>query len=91
MMSDFDNMDVMIGNENTNPNERELANAIEESSVPGDIESNMHPRNEFRETNYENNDQWPNEARDYTETFSNEFNLKSSRELDSMMNCYDAF
>ena len=26
MMSDFDNMDVMIGNENINPIERELAN-----------------------------------------------------------------
>ena len=76
MMSDFDNMDmdVMIGNENTNPIERELANAIEESSVLEDIESNMHLRNEVEETNYENNDHRPNEARDYMETFSNEFN-----------------
>ena len=45
MMSDFDNIDVMIGNENTNSIERELANAIEESSVLGDTESNMHPMN----------------------------------------------
>ena len=40
MMSDFDNMDVMIGNENINPIERELSNAIEKSSVLVDIESN---------------------------------------------------
>ena len=49
MISDFDNIDVMIGNENTNTIENELANAIKESSVFGDIESNMQPRNEFRE------------------------------------------
>ena len=84
-MSDFDNIVVMIGNANTNSIERELANAIEESSVLGDIESNMHPRNEFRETNYENNDHRPNEARGYMETFSNEFNLKLSQEMDFMM------
>ena len=84
-MSDFDNIVVMIGNANTNSIERELANAIEESSVLGDIESNMHPRNEFRKTNYENNDHRPNEARGYMETFSNEFNLKLSQEMDFMM------
>ena len=76
---------MMIGNENTNSIERELANAIEESSVLGDIESNMHPRNEFRETNYENNDHRPDEAKDYMETFSNEFNLRLSQEMESMM------
>ena len=85
MMSDFDNIEVMIGNENTNSIGRGLANAIEESSVLGDIESNMHSRNEFRETNYENNDHRPNEARDYLETSSNEFNLRLSQEMDSMM------
>ena len=29
MMSDFDNLDVMLGNVNNNPIERELADAIE--------------------------------------------------------------
>ena len=29
MMSDFDNLDVMLGNENYNPIERELTDAIE--------------------------------------------------------------
>ena len=30
-MSDFDNLDVMVGNDNINPIERELASAFEES------------------------------------------------------------
>ena len=49
MMSDIDNLDVMLGNGNENPIERELADAIEQSSVQGDYESN-----EFQETNYRN-------------------------------------
>ena len=40
-------MGVMIGNENTTPIERVLTNAIEKSSLIGDIESNIYPRNEF--------------------------------------------
>ena len=36
MMSDIDNLDVMLGNGNINPIERELADAIEQSSVQGD-------------------------------------------------------
>ena len=55
IMSDFGNMDVMIANGESNPIERELASAIEESSVLGDVESSMYSRNEFRETSYENN------------------------------------
>ena len=31
MMSDYDNMDVVIGIEEVNPIERKLANAVEES------------------------------------------------------------
>ena len=40
MMSYFDNLDVMIGNEYALPIEMKLANAIGESSVHGDTESN---------------------------------------------------
>ena len=36
MMSDIDNLDVMLGNGSENPIERELADAIEQSSVQGD-------------------------------------------------------
>ena len=37
MLSDTENMDVMLGNGNDNPIERELADAIEQSSVQGDV------------------------------------------------------
>ena len=40
MMSDFDNMDLMIGNDNTHPFERVLANTIEGFTNHYDIESN---------------------------------------------------
>ena len=43
MMSDFNNLDIMIGNENNDPIERELANIIGEFTVQYDIESNPHP------------------------------------------------
>ena len=32
LMSDSDNLDIMLGNQNINPIERELADAIEEST-----------------------------------------------------------
>ena len=35
MMSDLDNLDIMLENRNDNPIERELASAIEQSSVQG--------------------------------------------------------
>ena len=85
MMSDFDNMNVMIWTENTNPFERELSNAIEESSVLGDIESNNYPRSEFRGLNCENNEHRSNGTRDYMETFSNDFNIRLSQKMDSLM------
>ena len=85
LMSNFDNLEVMIENEISNPNERELTNATEESSVHGDTESNMYSRNEFRDFTYDNNAPRQNEAREYMETFTNEFNLRLSQEMDSMM------
>ena len=39
MMSDMDNLHVMLGNGNSNPIERVLADAIEQSSIQEDIES----------------------------------------------------
>ena len=63
MMYDFDNLDIMVGNENVYPIERELANAIEESTVQCDIGSNQHHdpmvdfhhKGEFENTGSENN------------------------------------
>ena len=45
MMSDFENLDVMLGNDNNNPIERELADAIEQSSVNEDANTDTYHRN----------------------------------------------
>ena len=42
MMSDMKNLDVMLGSGSNNPIDRELVDAIEQSSVQEDIEANMH-------------------------------------------------
>ena len=44
ILSDVDNLDVMLGNGNENPIERELPDAIEQSSTQGDYETNEFPR-----------------------------------------------
>ena len=50
VMSDFENMDVILGIDNINPIERELSNVIGNSEGHCDDESNSHPReNDFRE------------------------------------------
>ena len=49
MMSDFENLDVMLGNEKINPIERELADAIDQSSAHGDAATNVYQRNENRD------------------------------------------
>ena len=85
MMSDMDNLDVMLGNGDSNHIERELADAIEQSSVQGDIETNMHQRVEFRDFICENDSFRQNDVRQSFETFSNEFNLRLSQDMDSMM------
>ena len=85
IMSDFDNIDVMIVNENTNSIERELANAIEESSALGDFECYILPRKEFRETNYKKRIIGQMKRETTWKPFSNEFNLRLSQEMDSMM------
>ena len=54
MMSNMDNLDVMLGNGNSNPIEREVAVAIEQSSVQGDIETDLHQRSDYRGFTCEN-------------------------------------
>ena len=85
MMSDFDNLDVMLRNGNNNPNERELADAIEQSSPHEDAKTNAYHRKEYRDFTYENDSLRHNDDRQSFETFSNEFNLRLSQEMDSMM------
>ena len=54
-LSDIENMDVMLGNGSNNPIERELADAIEQPSVQGDVESNEHLGNQYTSFAHENN------------------------------------
>ena len=96
MMSDFDNLDVMVGSDNIYPIKRELANAIEESSVQYDTESNLPARedfpqeNEFRNQNYGNNFPRHGGILESLETFTNEVNLRLYQEMDSMMSMVHA-
>ena len=85
MMSDLDNLDIMLGNGNDNPIKRELASAIEQSSVQGDAEEDIHQRSDYRDFPYDNDPLRQNDVRQSFETFSNEFNLRLSQGMDSMM------
>ena len=85
MMSDIDNLDVMLGNGSENPIERELTEAIEQSSVHSDSETNLYQRDEYRNFSHGNSEYRQNDVRQSFETFSNEFNLRLSQEMDSMM------
>ena len=85
MMSDFENLDVMLGNNNDNPIERELADAIDQSSAREDASTNMYHESEFRDYSHEHDLLRQNEVRQSFEAFSNEFNLRLFQEMDSMM------
>ena len=85
MMFDIDNLDIMLGNPGENPMERKLADAIEQSSVQGDTEDNEYHRDDYRSFIQENESIGQNDVRQSFETFSNEFNLRLSQEIDSMM------
>ena len=75
----------MLGNSNKNPIERKLAEAIDQSSTHGDADTNAYQENEYRNYLHENDLLRQNEVRQSFETFSNEFNLRLSHEMDSMM------
>ena len=85
MLSDYDNLDVMLGNENNNPIERELAEAIDQSSAHGGDDTNVYHENEFRDYLHENEPLRQNEVRQSFEAFSSEFNLRLSQEMESLM------
>ena len=86
MMSDFENMDVLLGTDNINPIERELSNVIEDSENHCDTESNL----QFRENNpqrngfghyvYENIIPGQDRFQETMETFTSEYNMRFSQE-----------
>ena len=85
LMSDLGNLDSMLGNADDNPIETELASGIEQSSVQGDIEDNVHQRSDYKDFTYEKVPLRQNDVRQSFATFSNEFNLRLSQEMDSIM------
>ena len=91
MMSDFENMNVMIGNENTNPIERELSNMIGNGVNDQDIESNPQSsryethENELGHYAHENAIPRQDRVQQTLETFTSEFNKRLSQKMDSMM------
>ena len=91
-MSDFENMDVMLGNDIANAIERELPNVIGNSEDHGDAGSNLQPRekdsheNDFRHFVHENTILMHRDRFQETmETFTSEFNMRLSQEMDSRM------
>ena len=76
MMSDFENLDVMLGNCNNNPIERKLADAIDQSSAHGDADTNAYQGSDYRDYLHENDLLRGNEVRQSFETFSNDFYLR---------------
>ena len=78
MISDIDNLDIMLGGGNENPIERELADAIEQSSVQGDYLANECQRHNYRIFAQENESLRQNEVRQSFENFKSEFNLRLS-------------
>ena len=85
ILSDIENMDVMLGKGDNNPIERDLDDAIEQSSMQGDIESSEQLGNQYKNFTYENSLPRQSDVRQSFEMFSNEFNLRLSQEMDSMM------
>ena len=91
MMSDFENMDVMIGNENTNPIKRDFSNMIGNVVNDQDIESNPQSspyethENEFGHYARENAIPRQDKVQETLETFISEFIMRLSQEMDSMM------
>ena len=91
MMSDFENADVMIGNGNINPIERELSDMIGNVGNDQDIESNLQSsryethENEFGHYAHENVIPRQDRVQETLEVFTSEFNIRLSQEMDSMM------
>ena len=91
MMSDFENMDVMLGNNSINTIEQEFSNVIGNTGNHRDTEPNLQQEeNETRENDFghfahENVIPRQDRFHETMETFTSEFNMRLSQEMDSMM------
>ena len=90
MMSDFENVGVILANDNINPVERKLSNVIGSSENHCDTESHS----QFRENNpqgngfghyvHENISPGQDRFQETMEILTSEFNMRLSQEMDSM-------
>ena len=91
MMTDFENMDVILGNDNVNPIAREFSNVIGTSGSHCDNESNLQSGendshvNDFGHYVPENMIPGQDRLQETMQTFTSEFNMRLSQEMDSMM------
>ena len=91
MMSDFENMDFVLGNDNVNTIERELSNVIGSSGNHCDAESDLQPResdsheNGFGHFVHENTIPRQDRFQETMETFTSEINMRLSQELHMSM------
>ena len=86
MMSDFENLDVILGNDNINPIERKLSNVIGNSENHCDTDSNSQLRENIPQ-GYGFGHYVPGQDRfqETMETLTSEFSMRLSQEMDSMM------
>ena len=91
LLSDFDNMGVVLDDENSNHNEQELANTINCLAGQNDTEissakkENSSQENEMRDFNSGNDIDRRDKLMESMEIFSNEMNMRLSQEMDSLM------
>ena len=91
MMSDFENMEVVLGSDSVNPIERELSNVIGNTESHCDNESNLQSGEDDSHVNgfghYVHENMIPRQDRfqETMESFTSEFNMRLSEEMDSMM------
>ena len=89
--SDFENMDVLLGNENANPIERELTDTINGSLSKNDLRTDPHirtnPSGENENRNFSHGGQPFRQDRilESMQTLSNEINMRLSQEKDAML------
>ena len=85
-MSDFENLDVILGSDNVNPIERELSIVIGNAESHCDKESNLQAREDDSRLNVnENAIPRLDKFQETTETFNREFNMRLFQEMDFMM------
>ena len=91
MMSDFEKMDVLVGNGIANAIARDISNVMGNSENQCDAESNLQSReknsheNDFGHFVHENLIPRQDKFQETMETFTSEFNMRLSQEMDSKM------